>query len=249
MTDVFNLILNGLNNYIMTTQQTETVSKGILEDFPFLIPFVSIMLTIFGFIATFLYFKSSTKSKQKQDAKVDELSVEDRARDKLKDDLAIAKDVKEEARKVAIDTKGEMMDIIHNIVGNISNDIGRNKIILEAELSLMKQNIEQVKVDLKRNIEFQQVINDRMQKSVDFMNQFLWGAGAKSMPPYTQGEEESKEHADKPSEGIFLQPDSSETQQHKDDYPEGTKSADIVKAKKNEIETRNREKETEENKK
>ena len=221
------------------------VTTSIFEEYPFLIPFVSLLLAVIGAIATFLYFRSTTKNKRSQDNKQDLLNIEDRAREKLKDDLFIAKEVKEEARKVAIDTKGEMMDIIHNIVERLQNEINKSRMVVENEIKLLTYTVDQVKVDLKRNIEFQQIINDRMQKSVDFMNQFLWGAGAKSMPPYTQGEEETKEHADKPSEGIFMNPDSSETQEHKDETG-STKSEDIQEAKDKEAENTKTEREKEE---
>ena len=42
------------------------------------------------------------------------------------------------------------------------------------------------------------------------------GGGRKSVPSYVEGEEETQEHKDKPGEGIFMSPDSSETQKTKD---------------------------------
>ena len=200
---------------------------SIFEEFPFMIPFFSVIIALSGVIITVLIYNKTSKDKARQLKTESDLQIEALSRQKLKDDALIAKEVKEEAKRIAVDTKDEMMDIIKNVIERVQNDISRNKLIIESELKLMTQNVLQNKADISRYVEAQQVINDRMEKSLNFVSQFLWGQGAKSIPPYLQGMEETQSHKDEPLKGIYIHPDSTETQERKDELKELGKDSTI----------------------
>lgn len=210
-----------------------------LADYPFFIPFLSIIIAFVGTILGFYYFIRTSKAKAITDKATYKLQLENAVEQKKKEELSLAKELKEDNRRLALDVKEAMINHISTVVNTLKQDIEMQKTILLSEISLMKKDYSQVRTDMMHHIANQQVINDRMQKSIDFMNQFLWGAGAKSIPPYAEGEVESQEHKDKPTEGIFMPIDSTETQATKDKIQGGsTKSADIADLEDKEKETR-----------
>lgn len=208
-------------------------------EYPYFVPFLSIVIALGGTILGFFYFLKTTKAKAVTDKQNYKTQVENLALAKHREEMSLAKELKEDNKRLALDVKEAMVSHVGIIVNTLKQDIELQKTILLSELSIMKKDSSQIRTDMLAHIENQQHINERMQKSIDFMNQFLWGAGAKSTPPFVEGEEESQEHKDKPSEGIFMSPDSSETQKSKDDatargHP-STKSQDIVDVKKSEV--------------
>ena len=169
------------------------------------------------------------------------MQTEALASQKLKDELSLAKEIKEENRRLAIDVKEAMVGHMSILLDKMKQDNELQKSILVSEMSLMKKVDEQLQKDLSYHIHNQQTINERMQKNIDFMTQFLWGVGAKSPVPYLEGAPETEEHKKSATVGIFTEPDSSETQAKKDSSmadtgKESTVSDDIAKAKEKEKE-------------
>ncbi len=183
-----------------------------LTEYPFFVPFLSIVLTLIGTILGFYYFSRTTKQKAVVDKQNYKIQVERAMDDKKREEMSLAKELKEDNKRLALDVKEAMVQHVSTIVSTLKADIELQKTILLSEISLMKKDYSMIRNDMMGHIEHQQSINERMQKSIDFMNQFLWGAGAKSVPSYLEGEDETKEHRDKPGEGIFMSPDSTETQ-------------------------------------
>lgn len=126
------------------------------------------------------------------------------------------KDVEKKIEEAVILTHQDNKDLRHEmkemetrlqvIVASKNSDIEK---IVEHKVTAAKEL-----VDTRfKNIE---EIAKGMQKSIDFMQQFQFGSGAKSVPPFIQGRVESQQHKDQPYEGIYQTPDSTETQKHKD---------------------------------
>jgi hypothetical protein len=174
-----------------------------LNDYPFMLPLI---VAIIGTVLGFYYFNRTNKTDR-----------EALARQKKKDEIELAKELRQENEKLAKDVKSSMTIQFSILLDKMKTDIELQKSILTAEINLMKRDDKDLRKDLEDAMKQQQTINDRIQKSIDFMSQFLWGVGAKSDPAYITGQIETKEHEDKPSVGIFKSPDSSETQAHKDE--------------------------------
>lgn len=220
----------------MVTEQT----LSFFDVNPFFIPLISIIIAFIGTILGFYYFHRTTKARAAVDKQNYKLQLENAADKKRSEEQSLAKELKEDNKRLALDVKDAMITHVGNIVGTLKADIELQKTILLSEINLMKKDYSQVRTDMMYHIENQQIINERMQKAIDFMNQFLWGAGAKSTPPFVEGETETQEHKDKPSEGIFMPIDSTETQATKDKNPDSTKSEDIKDLTEHEKEGRKR---------
>lgn len=189
---------------------------GFILENPFFIPFLSVLIALSGLVLTFYYYKTTTKQKQIADNKADLVQVEQRAKDKQKEEVALAKEVASENKSTALEVKQEMKEYIINVINTLRHDIAIQNSNLEHEVDLMKQVDSQIQKDLMNYINEQTKINERIEKSLNFVSQFLWGQGAKSIPYYVTGQEEPQSHKDEPFEGLYLEPDSAETQAMKD---------------------------------
>ena len=209
------------------------VVADFLTDFPFFVPFLSILIALIGIVLGFVYFTKTFKAKAVVDKQNYKLQLESAADKKRMEEISLAKELKEDNKRLALDVKEAMIHHVSTIVNTLKSDIELQKTILLSEIALMKKDYSQVRTDMLAHIENQQTINERMQKSIDFMNQFLWGAGARSTPEFLNPEDipESEEHKTSPTVGIFTEPDSTETKKFKDEHGGTTTTDDIAKAK------------------
>lgn len=186
-------------------------------DLPIINSVLITVISLFSVLVGIYFYKKSSKEKTLLENKADTITVEQRAREKEKEERVTAKEVKEESRKLAMEVRQEMMDFVITKINDIRHDLEMQKINFQNQIRLIEQIEIQFKEDLMRVNEENKVIHDRMEKSLNFVSQFLWGQGAKSIPPYLQGMEETQAHKDEEPEGIYRSPDSSETQEMKDD--------------------------------
>lgn len=84
------------------------------------------------------------------------------------------------------------------------------------EFGNLKTKYDALKQEMENRFERQDETNERVQKSLDLLNQFSWGRSAKSVPAFLSDIDETEEHKRSPNVGIFREPDSSETQDEKD---------------------------------
>ena len=189
-----------------------------------ILPFVVAIVPV---ILTFYYFKVTTKQKRKSDYRTDILTTEEIARQKQKDEEATARikqkdeeekarEVKETARQIALGVKQETLEDINKTMNNMKHVIEMTKQYIESELKLMRQVSGQLRKDLEDHISEQEKTIEKMEKNLSLLSQFVWGQSSKSIPPFILGNDETQKHKDIPLEGIYSTPDSSETQQDKD---------------------------------
>lgn len=178
---------------------------------------IVISISIIGFVVGFYYFsilartQADKANKESFRIQADKLAIE-----KRKEEKTLAAELKEENRRLAIDLKDSMLTHIEKIANTIRADLELHKTILLSQFNMLVARQETLQKEVGYHKENQSDINQGLQKSLDMVNQFTWGVDAKSVPPYVTGDVESQEHKDKPSEGIFSSPDSTETQEEKD---------------------------------
>ena len=173
----------------------------------------AIIILVIGFYYFNIRAKAQIEKSYTDTFKIqsDKLAIEKRREENI-----LAKELKEDNKRLALDVKGTMVQHVTTVVNTIKSDLELHKTILLSELSMLRNSQTQLEKDMVNNINNQKDVNDRLQKSLDMINQFTWGIDAKSIPPYVSGEVETQEHKDKLPEGLFSSPDSSETQKSKD---------------------------------
>jgi ribosomal protein S15P/S13E len=173
--------------------------------------FLSVVVATIGTILGFYYFNRTNKS--------------DRAvlaREKSKEEVILAKELRVEHKNQTLEFKQQIIAEFSLLLDKLKSDLEIQKMNLISEIGMMKRDDKDLRRDLENALNLQQTVNDRMQKTIEFMSQFLWGAGAKSDPAYLSGQVETQEHLNEPPVGMFKSPDSSETQKTKDDKKKNT---------------------------
>ena len=133
-------------------------------------------------------------------------SVEKIRSDKATSERALAKELRTESEQEAIAVRQEMREHIGQIIDTLKQDIALQKEKIQSQMNMREVKIEQIKKDLEDHIRSQNTINDKVVKSIEFVQTMLWGPEAKSMPPYMLGQEETQAHKDEPEVGMFTDP-------------------------------------------
>jgi len=147
------------------------------------------------------------------------------SRDTKKDQRLVASELKNETEKIAEKVKTDTEEMVADKLRYLKTDIDRDMLVINNKIEatnnsnteFMRSSIEILTNALNYKIE---IVNgkldlitqaaaslakivDKLDKRLDFMTQMNYGTTAKSDPPFLFGEAETKEHRDKPSEGIF----------------------------------------------
>lgn len=153
---------------------------------------VSIAVGIAGFISGQLY---AIKNRRDQ--------VEKAKREKITDDRALAREVAAESEALTLEAKQEMREYITNIIVGLKADIELAKAKANNLDSIRDMKLEQLTKEFYEYKLFQNGVNEKVTKAIEFVQTMLWGPEAKSMPPFMLGEDESQEHRDEPEVGMF----------------------------------------------
>jgi hypothetical protein len=150
-------------------------------------------------------------------------SVEEKAVEKGIVERGMAKELKENAEKIAASVKEETMAAVDQLFTNL-----RSEIALEQQKIYSNMNAREVKLDrLEKDFESfkQHIYNaiDRFNKDIQRIQTMAWGSSAKSVPSYLLDEEETQEHKDTPDEGVFYRQTDAEKAEQTSDNEERIK--------------------------
>jgi len=147
-----------------------------------------------GFTVTFLFVNYTYKKKTdiKADNRLDSALI-----------LKLAQDTKHDQEELAKKVKEEVHEYVRHEIDIIKLRIDNEVKIGYAKFDLISERINSwgKEIDNVRDSERENTI--RLEKSIYFLQQFQWGKDAKSIAPYTIGEEESQEHKEETGTGIF----------------------------------------------
>src|SRR6185436_9031654 len=161
-----------------------------MEDFVYWL--IGTLTAITAVIFTALYLFNSKK-----------YTVLQLARDTKKDADDLASRLAATNENTAIGVKRDMKDHIGQLVDVLKQDIEFRQAQTYSKIELLDVKLAQVKIDLMEHIINEKDERLRMQKSIEFLQTMAWGANAKSIPPYTTGQEQTQEHKDEPDVGAF----------------------------------------------
>jgi len=130
-------------------------------------------------------------------------TVEKIRADKATSERQLAKELRDESEEEAVAVRQEMRDHIGQIIDTLKSDIALQKEMVQSQMNMRDMRIEVIKKQLDDYIETQNKINEKVVKSIEFVQTMLWGPEAKSMPPYMLGEQETQAHRDEPDVGMF----------------------------------------------
>jgi len=130
-----------------------------------------------------------------------------------------------------------MKDHIQQLISTLKQDIELSRTIVYSKMDAMDNKIAQVKIDLMDHIMRQTDINQREQKSIEFLQTMAWGADAKSIPPWMEGKDTSTEHKEEADKGVFYIETEKQREQQTKDNEERIKVADTKLTEENEKKT------------
>ena len=128
----------------------------------------------------------------------------ERARfEKEESERKLAKDLRDESIDEARNVRQETREYITNLLAQLRYEIeiAATKSSAAGEKSELK--LEQLAKAFYEYKNDQNRINEKVVKSIEFIHTVLLGPGAKSLPPYMLGQDETQAHKDKPDVGAF----------------------------------------------
>jgi len=173
-----------------------------MAEFDF-IPYLVTVGTIAGVIIAFYYQSRGRKDKVVENRLALQARVEETARHKAKEEELTRKELESSAKMLALDVKQDMKEHITQLVHTLKQDIELSRVTAYAKMDQIDNKIAQVKINLMDYIANQTDVNQRQQKSIEFLQTMAWGADAKSVPPWMEGLETTKEHEEEAEKGVF----------------------------------------------
>ena|ERR1041385_2803866 len=73
----------------------------------------------------------------------------------------------------------------------------------DTDIMTVRNAIEQISNDLRHEMNMLKGELNQIQLSIAFLQQMAWGVESKSIPPFMLGMTSTREHRDKPGEGIY----------------------------------------------
>jgi len=152
-------------------------------------------------------------------------SVEKKAVDKGVIERGMAKELKENAEKIAATVKEETMAAVNQLFATLRSEIKLHDQEIASEMKArdvrINQNrdhfvyfIDNIFKEFKENI---LAILEKQNKTIEMLQTLSFGPDAHSFPHYIMGEEKTFEDANKPDEGMFnVQSDESRDKQTSD---------------------------------
>ena len=118
--------------------------------------------------------------------------------------LRVAEDaVKIETDRMARDVKDDVLERITNASNAINKDIEYKEKLFNNRLDLIELKNTNLIKEVNIAIKNQNKELEKIEKAIEFLQQFYWGKEAKSLPPFTLGLDETEEHAKAEGEGLF----------------------------------------------
>lgn len=167
------------------------------------LPIISVVVIIVGIVVGWIWQSILRKDRRRMDMQVSAADVEKAAVEKRKEEQALAKDLKEHNEKVALDVKQNMKDHISQLISTLKQDIELQRSIIYSKIDLVDIKVQQTKIDLVEHIKNYTSLEQRMTRSIEFLQTMAWGPDAKSVPHYMMGEEETEEHKEEAGKGVF----------------------------------------------
>jgi len=172
-------------------------------DFNILFLVVGVIVAVAGIVGTNIWSNKQRTDRLQERKQVQNMEVEKLARDKIKEEQILARELAAKSAALALDVKQDMKDHIDRLIVILKQDIELSRVQAYAKLDTIESKVAQVKIDLMDHIEHEKDERIRMQRSIDFFQTMQFGPEAKSIPPYLTGEERTPEHEDEPYKGVF----------------------------------------------
>ena len=159
--------------------------------------------TVGGVVGTLLFNARNRKDKIIETRQTLAADVEKIAREKIKEEQSIARELAVTSQALALDVKQSMKDHIQQLISTLKQDIDFRQAQTYSKIDILDTKLAQIKIDLMEHILDEKDERIRMQRSIEFLQTMAWGADAKSIPPYMTGEVQTQEHKDEPDVGAF----------------------------------------------
>jgi hypothetical protein len=173
-----------------------------MADFDY-VPYTVAIATIAGVIGTWIYNSRTRKDRIIETRQTLAADVEKIAREKIKEEQGIARELAVTSQALALDVKQSMKDHIAQLISTLKQDIALSAEKAESKIDKLDYRLAQIKIDLMEHIMGEKDERIRMQRSIEMLQPMNYGTDAKSEPAFLSGEDETQEHKDKPGEGLY----------------------------------------------
>lgn len=129
--------------------------------------------------------------------------IERTAREKATAERGLARELSEHQEKMALDVKQSMKDHISQLIITLKQDIELQRTVIYSQIDKLDVKVQQNKIDLIEHIKDYHSLEQRITRSIEFLQTMAWGPDAKSVPAYMEGKEETEEHKAEPGVGAF----------------------------------------------
>jgi hypothetical protein len=167
------------------------------------LPYAIAIATVAGVIGTWIYNSRTRKDRILETRQTLAADVEKIAREKIKEEQSIARDLAVTSQALALDVKQSMKDHIQQLISTLKQDIALSAEQAESKIDKLDYRLAQIKIDLMEHILGEKDERVRMQRSIEMLQTMNYGTDAKSEPSFLVGEEETQEHKDLPGEGLY----------------------------------------------
>lgn len=140
-----------------------------------------------GFTVTFLFVNYTYKKKTDEKTYFRQDTVE----------------MKREQQEIAKKVKEEIHEYVRVNIESVNSKITAAIDLGSAKRELIENKITNIRTEIEDMKDSQKDDITRLEKAIYFLQQFQWGRDAKSIAPYTIGEEASQEHKNINDKGIF----------------------------------------------
>jgi hypothetical protein len=194
-------------------------------DLAFIVGGVSVVSIVLTLVFSVYYKRGDKKDKGVTDRRSLEIEVERTAGAKGIIERATAKELKENAERIAEGVKTETMAAVNQLFATLRSEIKYHDAEVKSEMMARDVTIqshkrdfdyfiETVFKDFKNNIT---IILEKQQKTIEMLQTLSFGSEAHSFPKYIYGKERSAEDTQRKDEGMFhVQTDAEQTQQTSD---------------------------------
>jgi len=123
--------------------------------------------------------------------------------EKSESERKLAKELRDESIDEARNVRQETREYITNLLAQLRYEIEIAATKLDAAGEKSELKLDQLSKAFYEYKADQNRVNEKLVKSIEFIHTVLLGPGAKSMPAYMTGEEETQAHRDAPDRGAF----------------------------------------------
>jgi len=189
-------------------------------DYNIIFLIVGVVIAVAGIVGTNIWSNKQRTDRLQERKQVQNMEVEKVAREKVKEEQALARELAKQSAELALDVKQNMKEHVDRLVLTLKSDIELQRTVAYAQMEKLDSKIAQVKIDLMEAIGRIEDERVRMQRSIDFFQTMQFGPEAKSIPAYVTGEEEKPGHENEPYKGVFASRKDTTHKNTKDPEPE-----------------------------